>query len=70
MAKQEITYKAAIEEIEQILGKIEEGELDVDELAVNVQRVTELLKICRDKLHRTEAEVGKILSEEEDGDPS
>ncbi len=66
MAKEEITYKAAVAEIEEILGKIEEGELDVDELTVNVKRVTELLKICKDKLRKTESEVTKILSEEDE----
>lgn len=64
MAKQVITYKEAVAEIETILGKIEEGELDVDELAVNVKRVTELLTICKEKLRKTEAEVSKILKED------
>lgn len=64
MAKEEITYKAAVEEIEEILEKIEEGELDVDELTTNVKRVTELLKICKNKLQRTENEVTKILEDE------
>lgn len=64
MAKEEITYKAAVEEIEEILEKIEEGELDVDELTTNVKRVTELLKICKIKLQRTENEVSKILEDE------
>jgi exodeoxyribonuclease VII small subunit len=66
MAKQEITYKEAVEEIERILGKIEEGALDVDELTVNVKRVTELLNICKQKLQKTESEVSKILKEEEE----
>ncbi|MEX0980906.1 MAG: exodeoxyribonuclease VII small subunit [Bacteroidales bacterium] len=65
MTKEEITYKAAVAEIEMILSKIEEGELDVDELTVNVKRVTELLNICKEKLHKTEAEVSKILKNEE-----
>ncbi len=64
MAKEEITYKAAVEEIEEILEKIEEGELDVDELTANVKRVTELLKICKSKLQKTEDEVNKILEDE------
>ena len=64
MAKQEITYKAAIAEIEEILGKIEDGKMDVDELAENVKRVTDLLKICKSKLHNTEDEVSKILEDE------
>lgn len=65
MAEKEITYKAAVTEIELILGKIEEGELDVDELTENVKRVTKLLNLCKEKLHKTETEVNKILSEED-----
>lgn len=61
MAKQEITYKAAVEEIEDILAKIEGGKMDVDELSKNVKRVTELLKLCKNKLQKTEEEVNKIL---------
>ena len=64
MAKQEISYKAAVAEIEEILGKIEEGELDVDQLTVNVKRVTELLTLCKAKLKKTESEVSKILDED------
>lgn len=64
MAKQEISYKAAVEEIERILLRIEEGDLDVDELTTNVKRVTELLRICKNKLHKTEEEVNRILEED------
>lgn len=65
MTKEKISYSEAVREIESILQKIEEGELDIDELADNVSRVTELLKICREKLYRTEAQLGKILDEED-----
>ena len=65
MADKEIKYKAAVTEIELILEKIEEGELDVDELTENVKRVTKLLNICKEKLQKTETEVNKILSEED-----
>ena len=61
MAKQEITYKAAVKEVEDILEKIEDGQLDVDELTINVKRVTELLKICKNKLQKTEDEWRKLL---------
>jgi exodeoxyribonuclease VII small subunit len=33
----------------------------VDELAEKVNRVTHLLKICRDRLHATEEQINKIL---------
>jgi len=64
MTKEKISYSEAIAEIESILQKIEEGKLDVDELAEKVSRVTDLLKICRDKLYLTEKQVGKILDED------
>jgi len=64
MTKEKISYSQAVTEIEAILEKIEEGKLDVDELAQKVSRVTDLLKICRDKLHLTEKQIGKILDED------
>lgn len=64
MAETKISYSEAIAEIEEILSKIEQGELDVDELTRNVKRVTALLKLCRQKLRHTEEEIKKILEEE------
>ena len=63
MAKEKISYDQAITEIEATLEKIEGGDLGVDELAEKVKRVTELLKICRDRLHKTEEQIDKILDE-------
>jgi exodeoxyribonuclease VII small subunit len=63
MAKEKISYDDAVQEIELILGKIEGGDLGVDELAEKVDRVTKLLKICRDRLHKTEEQIGRILEE-------
>ena len=65
MTKEKIRYSDAVAEIESILGKIEEGSLDVDALADKVGRVTELLKLCRDRLSKTEAQLVKILGEDE-----
>lgn len=63
MAKEKISYDNAVKEIETTLEKIEAGDLGVDELAEKVGRVTELLKICRDRLHKTEEQIDKILDE-------
>ena len=65
-AKKQIKYGEAISEIESILKKIENEELDVDELTAKVKRVSELLSICKEKLHSTEEEVDKILKDIED----
>ncbi|MBI9056601.1 MAG: exodeoxyribonuclease VII small subunit [Labilibaculum sp.] len=63
MAKKKISYRDAISEIEETIASIENGELDVDELSEKVKRVSELLVVCKDKLHNTEKEVEKILNE-------
>lgn len=65
MAKKTIKYQDAINQIEEILAKIENKELDVDELAENVKKVSSLINICKDKLHKTEKEVEQILDEME-----
>ena len=63
MTKEKISYSDAVAEIESILEKIEEGSMDVDALTDKVSRVSELLKICRDRLHKTEVQIDKILGE-------
>ena len=66
MPKKKINYREAITEIEQTIQAIENEELDVDQLSDKVKRVSELLKICKEKLHNTEKEVENILNEMED----
>jgi exodeoxyribonuclease VII small subunit len=66
MVTKKITYNEAISEIEEILEKIEHEELDVDELAEKVKRVSLLLKTCKDKLLRTNEQVEQILKEMEE----
>lgn len=63
MAQKKQTYREAINEIEEILDKIENDELDVDELVEKVKKVTELLRFCKDKLYATQDEVEKALKE-------
>ena len=58
-----MNYKDAVEEIDEILQKIENEELDVDELSQKVKRVSTLIKFCKEKLHNTETEVESILKE-------
>ncbi|MCD6355635.1 MAG: exodeoxyribonuclease VII small subunit [Prolixibacteraceae bacterium] len=66
MTTKKVSYNEAMAEIEEILEKIENEELDVDELAEKVKRVSVLLKICKDKLHKTNEQVEQVLKEMED----
>ena len=64
--KKTVTYSEAMAEVEEILEKIENEELDVDDLAEKVKRVSVLLKICKDKLLKTNEQVEQILKEMEE----
>ncbi|RIJ50436.1 exodeoxyribonuclease VII small subunit [Maribellus luteus] len=66
MVSKKISYNEAMAEIEEILEKIENEELDVDELAEKVKRVSSLLKTCKDKLTQTNEQVEQILKEMEE----
>ncbi len=66
MAKKTITYEEAVEEIESILSKLENDELNVDELGEKVKRVSFLINHCKRKLRSTEQEVEKILKDIDD----
>ena len=66
MEENKLTYKEAMAEIEDIVTKLENNQLDVDELSGKVKRVSELIALCKSKLHETEEEVEKILKTIED----
>jgi len=62
-SKKNVSYKEAINEIEEILRQLENNELDVDELSEKVKRVSLLVTLCKEKLHNTEEEIDKILKD-------
>jgi exodeoxyribonuclease VII small subunit len=59
--KKGLSYKEAINEIEEILQQIENDEPDVDQLSEKVKRLSALVSWCREKLHNTEEEIENIL---------
>ncbi len=59
--KKEFSYTEATAEIERILDRLRNEAMDVDDLAAQVARATELIAQCKKKLLKTEAEVNKIL---------
>lgn len=63
MTKEKISYTEAFEELQQIVAEIENGDISVDELAEKVKRATVLVKVCREKLSKTEEDVNTILKE-------
>lgn len=60
-----MTYEKALAELEVIARKMESGGYDIDQLADQLKRAQALIKLCRDKLTKTDAEIKKILDAEE-----
>ena len=58
-----ITYTEAFEELKEIVDQLENDNISVDELTEKMKRATVLMKICRDKLTKTEEEVNKTIAE-------
>ena len=64
MAKQEIKYEEAVGQLEAIVRRMETGELDLDSLADELKKAQKLIKMCKDKLTKTDEEIKKMLEEE------
>jgi exodeoxyribonuclease VII small subunit len=56
------SYEAALEELDQLVGLIESGQLPLEQLLTGYQRGAELLEFCRDKLRAVEDQI-KVLDE-------
>lgn len=61
-------YTDAFAALKKIVAEIEGGAISVDLLAEKVKEASALIRICKEKLHATEADVAGILKELEDGD--
>ena len=64
MTKNEMKYEEAVTQLEGIVEKMENDELDIDQLTEQLKRAKELVKLCKDKLTKTDDEIKKLLSEE------
>jgi len=63
----EPTYSEAYSELEAIVAEIESATIDIEELSVKVKRASWLLRFCREKLLKTEADVNEALGKDPDG---
>ena len=65
MAKKKISYREAFDELQEIVEKLEDGEVEVDELAVLVERANFLTNYCKEQLTAVEEQVKKSIEEQE-----
>ena len=59
----EVKYNKAIERLDEIIGKIESDDIDVDELATRVKEAVHLIKLCKAKIDKAEMEVKQVVDD-------
>ena len=57
------SYGEASGRLEEILHRIEEGQVDIDELSGLVREAAELVALCRQKIHAAEVQVRTITEQ-------
>ena len=60
----EIKYEEALKQLETIVDKMENDELDIDSLGEQLKTAQKLIKLCKDKLTKTNEELKKILEDD------
>ena len=60
----ELNYEEAVKQLEDIVAKMENDELDIDQMSGQLKVAQRLIKQCKDKLTKADAEIKKILDNE------
>ncbi|MBI3617499.1 MAG: exodeoxyribonuclease VII small subunit, partial [Candidatus Omnitrophica bacterium] len=53
----------SIKRLEEIIEKIENEEIDVDELSDKVKEAVELITVCKERIEKAEMEVKRVVDE-------
>ena len=64
MAKEEFKYEELVRQLEDIVEKLQNDELDIDSMSENLKKAQKLIKLCKDKLTKTDDEINKILEKD------
>lgn len=57
----DIKYSKAMKRLDEIISKIENEDIDVDELSERVKEAVELIKLCKNKIQKAEMEVKQVV---------
>lgn len=62
--EKELTFEEAMEKLEDIVGRLEEGDVPLEKAITYFQDGMKLSKICHDKLQNVEKQMEQILRED------
>ncbi|WP_026569993.1 MULTISPECIES: exodeoxyribonuclease VII small subunit [Sediminibacillus] len=64
MSEKEISFEEAMKQLEEIVEKLEEGEVPLEKAINYYQEGMKLSKLCSDKLSSVEEQMEKIVNEQ------
>jgi exodeoxyribonuclease VII small subunit len=64
MAENHLTFEEAMEKLESIVERLEEGDVPLEEAISIYKQGMELSKLCHDKLKNVEEQLTQILTED------
>ena len=67
---EELGYREALAEVEAILDRLEHEEPDVDRVAADVARASELIRHCRDRIGAARLQVDEVVAGLSTDEPS
>lgn len=60
-----MNYEEAVQQLENIVQRMENDELDIDELTAELKKAQQLIKMCKAKLTKVDEDIKKILSQDD-----
>ena len=64
MSKKITSYEKALQELQEIVARIEANAIGIDDLASQMKRAADLIEFCQNKLRITEGEIGELFGKE------
>ena len=61
--EEQLNYEKALQELQTIVKRMENDELDIDQMGTQLRRAKQLIKLCKDKLTKTDEEIKQILAD-------
>ena len=58
---QQMKYEEAVSRLEEIVKKMENDELDIDQMAQQLKEAQQLIKLCKDRLTKVDADIKAVM---------
>jgi len=64
MIQKQMKYEEAVSRLEEIVKKMENDELDIDQMAQQLKEAQQLIRLCKDRLTKVDADIKAVMDEE------